>query len=221
MPKTSEDSDQAALADLLADPIVQMVMRADHVTQQQLVALIGQMLSKLGAGSKVDPGGNPIERTSRDYRPSVGIMLLNKDNEVFVGRRQRTGGEAWQMPQGGIDEGEDPRTAAFRELKEETGIENAEILAESKSWLYYDLPAALVGKTRHKGWRGQRQKWFAMRFKGSDGDINIMNPESEFSAWKWVGIEQLADLIVPFKRLVYMSVLDEFRDAVEPFVDGS
>jgi putative (di)nucleoside polyphosphate hydrolase len=215
MPKTSQDSSRAALTELLADPIVQMVMRADHVTEQELVALIGEKLSKLGAGSKVEPNGTPIDRASRDYRSSVGIMLLNQNNEVFVGRRRQSGGEAWQMPQGGIDEGEDPRIAAFRELKEETGIENAEILAESKSWLYYDLPAALVGKTRHKGWRGQRQKWFAMRFKGSDGDINIMTQESEFSAWKWVGIEQLADLIVPFKRLVYMSVLDEFRDAVE------
>jgi putative (di)nucleoside polyphosphate hydrolase len=215
MPKTPQDPNQAALAELLADPIVQMVMRADHVTEQELAALIGEKLSKLGAGSKVERDGTPTERASRDYRSSVGIMLLNQNNEVFVGRRRQSGGEAWQMPQGGIDEGEDPRIAAFRELKEETGIENAEILAESKSWLYYDLPAALVGKTRHKGWRGQRQKWFAMRFKGSDGDINIMTQESEFSAWKWVGIEQLADLIVPFKRLVYMSVLDEFRDAVE------
>lgn len=219
MPKTSQDPNRATLTELLADPIVQMVMRADHVTEHELAALIGEKLSKLGAGSKSDFGGNPIEPASRDYRPSVGIMLLNEKKEVFVGRRRKTAGEAWQMPQGGIDEGEDPRVAAFRELKEETSIENAEILAESKSWLYYDLPVALVGKTRHKGWRGQRQKWFAMRFKGSDVDIDIATHESEFSAWKWVAMEDLADLIVPFKRLVYMSVLDEFRDAVEPFAD--
>ncbi len=215
MPKTSQHPSQAALTELLADPIVQMAMRADRVTEQQLVALIGEMLSKLAAGSKASPGGSPIGHAARDYRPSVGIMLLNGNNDVFVGRRRKTGAEAWQMPQGGIDEGEDPRTAAFRELKEETGIENAEILAESRSWLYYDLPATPVGEIRHKGWRGQRQKWFAMRYRGSDADINIVTPGSEFSAWKWVGIEQLADLIVPFKRLVYMSVLDEFRDAVE------
>lgn len=220
MPKTPRDPNQATLTELLADPIVQMIMRADRVTEQELVVLIGEKLSKLGAGSKSDFGENPIERASRDYRPSVGIMLLNDKNEVFVGRRRNTAGEAWQMPQGGIDEGEDPREAAFRELKEETGIENAEILAENKSWLYYDLPPALVSNARHKGWRGQRQKWFAMRFKGSDADINIENPESEFSAWKWVSMDDLVDLIVPFKRLVYMSVLDEFRDAVEPFVDG-
>jgi putative (di)nucleoside polyphosphate hydrolase len=120
------------------------------------------------------------------------------------------------MPQGGIDEGEKTSTAAFRELKEEIGTGNAEILAESRGWLSYDLPAELIATARHGPWQGQRQKWFVMRFKGSDADINIMTGEPEFSAWKWVSIEQLPDLIVPFKRHVYLSVLNEFRAPAGP-----
>jgi putative (di)nucleoside polyphosphate hydrolase len=217
MRKTFLDPNEATLADLLADPIVKMVMKADHVTEHQLMELIGATLSKLGAGSETEPGGNPeLARAAKDYRPSVGIMLLNRNNDVFVGRRRDTKGKAWQMPQGGIDEGEDPRTAALRELKEEAGIDNAEILAETENWLFYDLPAALINKARHWGWRGQRQKWFAMRFKGSDADINIMTGDAEFSDWKWVGVEQLSDLVVPFKRDVYLSVLNEFRAPAGP-----
>jgi putative (di)nucleoside polyphosphate hydrolase len=102
----------------------------------------------------------------------------------------------------------------LRELKEEAGIDNADILAEAKNWLVYDLSAALINEARHGGWRGQRQKWFAMRFKGSDADINIKAGDPEFSDWKWVGIEQLPELIVPFKRDVCLRVLDEFRDSL-------
>jgi putative (di)nucleoside polyphosphate hydrolase len=101
----------------------------------------------------------------------------------------------------------------LRELKEEVGTDKAEVLAESKRWLFHDFPAELIDKARHKGWRGQRQKWFVMRFKGCDADINVWTDDPEFSDWKWVGIEQLPDLIIPFKRNVYLSVLDEFRDA--------
>ncbi len=214
MPKTSENS--RALTELLADPILQMVMKADRVTEQELVSLIGATLSRLGAGS-TDRSALKGARSARDYRASVGIMLLNKTNEVFVGRRRKTNGDAWQMPQGGIEEGEDARVAAFRELVEEIGTDKAEVLAESKNWLYYDFPRSLIGKGRHKGWRGQRQKWLVMRFTGKDSDIDINTAEAEFSEWKWVGLAELADLAVPFKRLVYLSVLDEFHDAVEPF----
>jgi putative (di)nucleoside polyphosphate hydrolase len=217
MRKIFRDPNQATLADLLADPIVQMVMKADQVTEHQLMELIGATLSKLAAESDTEPEGTPESaRAAKDYRPSVGIMLLNRNNDVFVGRRRNTKGKAWQMPQGGIDEGEDPRTAAMRELKEETGVDNAEILAEAKNWLFYDLPATVINKARHGGWRGQRQKWFAMRFKGSDAEINIRTGDPEFSAWKWAPAEQLPDLIVPFKRSVYLSLLDEFRDVAEP-----
>jgi putative (di)nucleoside polyphosphate hydrolase len=139
---------------------------------------------------------------------------------VFIGRRRNTKGKAWQMPQGGIEEGEDPRAAAFRALKEEIGTDNAEILAESRSWLFYDLPAELIARARHGPWRGQRQKWFVMRFKGSDTEINIRAGDREFSAWKWAPVEELPDLIVPFKRTVYLSLLEEFRDHAEPAAHG-
>jgi 8-oxo-dGTP pyrophosphatase MutT (NUDIX family) len=217
MPRTFCDLNSPTLAELLSDPIVQMAMSADHVTEQQLMSLISGTLSKLAAGSQSGSAGNPKPSPGfANYRPGVGIMLLNANNDVFVGRRTKTKGKAWQMPQGGIDEGEEPCAAAFRELREEIGTCNAEILAESGSWLSYDLPAELVATARHGPWRGQRQKWFVMRFKGSDADINIMTGEPEFSAWKWVSIEQLTDLIVPFKRHVYLSVLNEFCTPAGP-----
>ncbi|HUB63500.1 MAG TPA: RNA pyrophosphohydrolase [Methylocella sp.] len=216
MPKSFYDLTPAALTELLKDPIVQMAMRADHVTQQQLMALIGPTLRNIAAKSKngAAAGKPELGRMVNDYRPSVGIMLLNSNNEVLVGRRRDTKFTAWQMPQGGIEEGEDPRTAALRELKEEVGIDNAAFLAETKNWLHYDLPEVLINEARHGGWRGQCQKWVAMRFTGSNADIDISN-DVEFCDWKWVPMEQLPDLIVPFKRGVYLSVLDEFRDLLE------
>lgn len=145
-----------------------------------------------------------------EYRPCVGVMLLNGQGEVFVAQRIDTPTEAWQMPQGGIDEGEDPRAAALRELTEEIGTDKAEILAESKGWLRYDLPAEVIERARHGRWRGQRQKWFVMRFIGSDSDIDLATEHPEFSAWKWVPVEALPDLIVTFKRQVYLDLLAEF-----------
>jgi putative (di)nucleoside polyphosphate hydrolase len=215
MTKAPLDYNQTTLAELLADPIVQMVMKADRVTERQLIVSITAALNKLSAGSVPEPASNSGKaRAARDYRPNVGIMLLNANNEVFVGRRSHVNGEAWQMPQGGIEEGEEPRAAAFRELKEEIGVESADIIAETKSWLFYDFPPALMA--RHQGWRGQRQKWFAMRFNGRDADINIATEDAEFCDWKWVGMEALSSLIVSFKRLVYLSVLEEFMNAVKP-----
>jgi putative (di)nucleoside polyphosphate hydrolase len=147
-----------------------------------------------------------------EYRPCVGIMLLNRRGEIFVARRIDIATEAWQMPQGGIDEGEDLRAAAFRELKEEIGTDKAEILAESKGWLRYDLPAELLKTARHGPWRGQRQKWFVMRFTGEDSDINLATEHPEFSAWKWVDVRELPGLIVSFKRQVYLDLVSEFAD---------
>ena len=153
------------------------------------------------------------ESELRFYRPGVGIMLLNGSGRVFVGRRidMPAGLAAWQMPQGGIDDGETPRQAALRELQEEVGTEKAEILAESQLWHRYDLPPE-IARRRWKGrFRGQRQKWFAMRFTGSDADIDLATHHPEFDAWEWVEPERLPELIVPFKRRIYEAVLTEFH----------
>ena len=137
-------------------------------------------------------------------------MLVNPHGDVFVARRNDMLSDAWQMPQGGIDEGEDPRDAALRELKEEIGTDAARILAESKDWLSYDLPAELVPKIWGGRYRGQRQKWFLLRFLGTDSDINIHTEDPEFLEWKWAAVESLPDLIVPFKRRLYQDLIAEF-----------
>ncbi len=156
------------------------------------------------------------------YRPAVGIMLLNPEGNVFVGRRidMPAGLAAWQMPQGGIDPGETPRQAAIREVKEEVGTDKAEILAESRGWLQYDVPEELwkqFGGMWGGRYRGQRQKWFAMRFTGADADIDPAATEHpEFDAWEWVMPGRLPDLIVPFKRRLYLDVLAEFGEYWSP-----
>jgi len=154
------------------------------------------------------------------YRPGVGIMLLNREGLVFVGRRidRPAGVAAWQMPQGGIDPGETPREAAIRELHEEVGTDRAEILGETEGWLHYDLPPEIVGNPWSNPWRwryrGQRQKWFAMRFTGKDAEINVASPggghKAEFVNWRWEPMKNLPNLIVPFKRPVYERVVKEF-----------
>jgi putative (di)nucleoside polyphosphate hydrolase len=152
------------------------------------------------------------------YRPAVGIMLLNREAKIFVGRRidMPAGLAAWQMPQGGIDPGETPREAALRELKEETGTDKALILGESRGWLHYDLPTEIAGGMWGGRYRGQRQKWFAMRFTGEDGDIDPAAAEHpEFDAWEWVAPELVPELIVPFKRPLYRDILAEFRENSE------
>jgi putative (di)nucleoside polyphosphate hydrolase len=148
------------------------------------------------------------------YRPAVGIMLLNPAGLAFVGRRidMPAGLAAWQMPQGGIDPGETPRQAAFRELKEEVGTDKAEILAETRGWLHYDLPSDIASRMWGGRWRGQRQKWFLMRFTGEDADINPATEHPEFDAWEWVEPRRLPELIVPFKRPLYCDLLAEFRE---------
>ena len=152
------------------------------------------------------------QKADASYRSGVGVMLLNGHGEVFVARRIDMPDEAWQMPQGGIDEGEEPRQAALRELREEIGTDKAEIIAESKAWLHYDLPDEIRRTTWQGRWCGQRQKWFIMRFRGTDADINLATEHPEFGAWTWVPVRDLPALVVSFKRQVYIDLLAEFPE---------
>ena len=150
------------------------------------------------------PGGLP-------YRPCAGVVLVNRDGLVFGGRRIDNPTDAWQMPQGGIDPGEDPQTAALRELSEETGIAPRHVTIEAESdWISYDLPAELAGRLWQGRFCGQRQKWFLMRFTGEDRDIDIATEQPEFDRWQWMAPEALIEKIVPFKRAVYRAVFDAF-----------
>ena len=146
------------------------------------------------------------------YRPCVGIMLFNRDGKVFVGKRLDQTVESWQMPQGGIDKGEAPKDAALRELGEEVGTDKCEIMAEMEDWVTYDLPQHLIGVAFHGKYKGQRQKWFALRFTGQDSDIDLTAHEPEFSDFQWVSLDDLPALIVPFKREIYKAVIAAFRD---------
>ena len=152
----------------------------------------------------------PIPYHDRPYRPNVGLVLFNAQGLVFTAKRLDTKENAWQFPQGGIDDGEDPTTAALRELKEEIGTNHAEIIGESSSWFSYDLPPEVADRWHGGRWRGQKQKWFALRFLGSDADINIATEHPEFSEWRWTRLEDVPDLIVPFKRALYQQVVAEF-----------
>lgn len=156
------------------------------------------------------------------YRPCVGIMLLNRDGLVFIGKRKREAGpehvddrHAWQMPQGGIDRGEDPYVAALRELQEETNVTSTKLLAEAPDWFAYDLPGPVAGRAWRGKYRGQTQRWFALRFVGEDSEIDIHAPagghKAEFEAWRWERMDRLPDLIIPFKRPVYERVVEAFR----------
>jgi putative (di)nucleoside polyphosphate hydrolase len=153
------------------------------------------------------------------YRPCVGTMVLNADGLIFIGRRtsgpeQLDALHMWQMPQGGIDSGEDPYHAALRELREETNISSVALLAASRGWFSYDLPPALIGKAWNGRFRGQTQKWYALRFTGRDDEIDILHPagghEPEFVEWRWATKSAVAELVVPFKRQVYQAILAEF-----------
>jgi len=139
-------------------------------------------------------------------------MLLNNEGKIFAGQRYDSTAEAWQMPQGGIDDGETPQQALFRELLEEVGTDKAEIIAECKDWLFYDLPQNLRNKLWNGRYAGQMQLWYLLKFTGSDSDINIDTDEPEFKNWRWVNCEELPSLIVEFKRDLYNSILQEFSE---------
>ena len=203
------------LKDLLSDPIVWLVMKSDRVTSEQLSKILKAASRKLQRDP--DPARmHEGDRRADLYRPGVGIMLLNARNEVLVGRRNDLRDVAWQMPQGGIDEGENARQAVYRELREEIGSDAAVILAETEDWLYYDLPTDLARTAWNGRWLGQRQKWFVMRFKGRDADITVDTERPEFSEWKWVRIDDLDGLAVSFKRNVYLSLAAEVEGVIAP-----
>ncbi|HEY8576420.1 MAG TPA: RNA pyrophosphohydrolase [Devosia sp.] len=175
----------------------------------------------------------PVDRTALPYRDCVGVAVFNGKGEVFVGRRKadvhlQNGDEIaapWQMPQGGIDDGEDPLRAALRELHEETNISSVSLLAEAPEWIYYDLPDDMLGVALKGKYRGQRQRWFAFAFTGDDSEIDVMAPgggkhHAEFDAWRWEKLSRTPDLIVPFKRDAYMQVATAFADIPQRFTQG-
>lgn len=146
-----------------------------------------------------------------NYRPCAGVVLVNRDGLIFIGERRGLAGDNWQMPQGGIDEGEEPLAAARRELLEETGVDKIDLLAESARWHCYDVPE----ERRPRYWKdryvGQCQRWFAFRFTGDDGDVDLDAHEPEFNLWRWAAPDDVIALAVPFKRDVYRAVIEEFR----------
>ncbi|HEY8381638.1 MAG TPA: RNA pyrophosphohydrolase [Microvirga sp.] len=170
----------------------------------------------------------PRPRSDLPYRPCVGVMLLNREGRVFVGRRKtEAAGEhpadayAWQMPQGGIDPGEEPYAAAVRELYEETSVHSVTLLAEAPEWYTYDLPSIVAGRAWRGRYRGQTQRWFAFRFDGDDAEINIRRPgggghKPEFDEWRWEDMHRLPELIIPFKRPVYEAVVAAFAHLAGP-----
>lgn len=161
-----------------------------------------------------------IAKHDLPYRPCVGVVLFNKEGRVWIGKRVFGPGDAegaghwWQLPQGGIDKDEKPKAAARRELYEETNVRSAEIIGKTDGWLTYDLPEELIGKAWKGRYRGQKQKWYAMRFDGDDSEIDVANPggghKPEFSEWRWERLQRLPELIVAFKRPVYERIVDAF-----------
>mgnify|MGYP001161285805 FL=1 len=148
----------------------------------------------------------------KSYRRCVGLVVINKDGLVFVGKRIDSNLNAWQMPQGGIEKGESPRNAGLREMKEEIGTNNVKLIGEMNDWLNYDIPKKLSSKLWNGKYRGQTQKWLAFRFMGNDDEINIGTEDPEFKEWKWEEHKKLVDLAVPFKRDIYKKIINEFSN---------
>ncbi|TPE53766.1 RNA pyrophosphohydrolase [Amaricoccus solimangrovi] len=162
-------------------------------------------------------GETAIDPAALPYRPCVGVVLMNREGLVFAGQRLDTPG-AWQMPQGGIDKGEEPLEAALRELGEETGVGpgSVEFLAQTRDWLTYDLPPRLLGKVWNGRFRGQRQIWALFRFHGSDDEVRLDQPHPEFGEWAWMRPADVVERIVPFKRAIYTRVFADFADRLAP-----
>lgn len=208
MSKPVDDQPELTFHDLMSDPMVRTIMEADGVDERELRELFertsGRIAQRRSEAEAVQTAA------SEPLRQGVGIMLLNRDGYVFVGQRCDVVHAAWQMPQGGIDPGETPRAAALREMREELGTANADVIVSTHNWLSYELPPELLERIPTPRWRGQTQQWFLMRFRGADDEIDVATEHPEFSAWKWVPPEHLLGLIVPFKRELYRRVLMEF-----------
>lgn len=155
----------------------------------------------------------PEQIAALPYRPCVGVMLINRAGQIFAGQRIDTTAPAWQMPQGGVDKGENPREAALRELGEEIGVtpDLVEVIAETPAPLAYDLPPEMVPNIWKGRYRGQEQRWYLMRYLGRDDQINIALPHPEFSCWRWISADEMLEAIVPFKREIYAQVIGAFR----------
>lgn len=161
-----------------------------------------------------DKHNNASLTSKLPYRPGIGMCIINKNQQVFVGKRVNTRLNSWQMPQGGIHIGETPSSAAMREMEEEIGSRQGKIIAESKNWYSYRVPKILIPKLWEGQYCGQRQKWFLIKFTGEDADININTKEQEFEDWRWMDFDILLDNIIPFKYKLYKEVLKEFADII-------
>lgn len=216
------DAIEALVEELINDPLIELVMKADRISRIEAQAALTEVCVSLAArprrGTSDGSDVVPAPERSDQFRTGVGVLLFNADGDVFVGQRRDMDEVAWQMPQGGVDEGEDPLAAALRELEEEIGTSHVAVIAESSGWLRYEWPPEVAQRVWGGRWRGQQQKWFAMRFLGEDSEIDIATEHPEFSAWRWAPLRELPSLIVAFKRPVYERVVNLFAATGEPSV---
>lgn len=211
MSKPADDQPELTFRDLISDSMIRTIMEADGIDERELRELFERTSARIALRRNEADLLETVQTTeSEPLRQGVGIMLLNHDGYVFVGQRRDVLHEAWQMPQGGIEPGETPRAAALREMREELGTANADVIVSTRNWLSYKLPPELLKRIPTPRWRGQTQQWFLMRFRGADDEIDVATEHPEFSAWKWVSPIHLLDLIVPFKRKLYRDVLTVF-----------
>jgi putative (di)nucleoside polyphosphate hydrolase len=198
----SRDLDLTALLD---SPEVRLPMEVDGVDRDELKAMLDSVKVALGNHEQTDQKFDEAR-----YRPGLGMVLVNAQRKIFIAQRNDVAHPAWQMPQGGIEPGEEPREAALRELREEIGTNNVVSAAEASHWIHYDVPARLAKQAWRERWLGQRHRWFLMEFKGGDDEIDLATPVSEFSAWRRSTPQALIGIVAPFKRRLYEAVFAQF-----------